>query len=71
MSQAKPTITNLSDLEFQPSPIPIPDFLAERYAGARLAMIGPKIGAQKLGYNITSLPPGKRAFPLHNHRVNE
>ena len=24
-----------------------------------------------LGYNITAVPPGKRAFPLHNHVVNE
>jgi uncharacterized cupin superfamily protein len=38
---------------------------------ARLGAIGPKIGAQKLGYNVTVLPPGKRAFPFHSHRVNE
>lgn len=34
-------------------------------------MIAPRIGAQKLGYNLTAVPPGKRAFPFHNHRVNE
>jgi len=28
-------------------------------------------GAQKLGYNITAVPPGKQAFPLHNHRAND
>ena len=38
---------------------------------ARIGAIGPKIGAQKLGYNLTVLPPGKRAFPRHSHRVNE
>ena len=38
---------------------------------ARVGAIGPKIGAQKLGYNLTVLPPGKRAFPRHSHRVNE
>jgi uncharacterized cupin superfamily protein len=38
---------------------------------ARIGAIGPKIGAQKLGYNLTILPPGKRAFPRHSHRVNE
>lgn len=38
---------------------------------AKLGAIGPKIGAQKLGYNVTVLPPGKRAFPFHSHRVNE
>ena len=24
-----------------------------------------------LGYNITVVPPGRRAFPLHNHHANE
>ena len=38
---------------------------------ARLGFIGPKIGAQKLGYNVTIVPPGKRAFPFHSHRANE
>ena len=35
-----------------------------------MGMIGSMIGAQKLGYNVTEIPPGKRAFPFHNHRVN-
>ena len=43
---------------------------AERY-DVKMGHIGFRIGAQKLGYNITSVPPGKRAFPAHNHRVNE
>jgi len=38
---------------------------------ARLGAISTKIGAQKLGYNVTILPPGKRAFPRHSHRINE
>ncbi len=38
---------------------------------ARIGAISPVIGAQKLGYNLTILPPGKRAFPRHSHRVNE
>lgn len=38
---------------------------------AQLGYIAPKIGARKLGYNITVLPPGKAAFPAHSHRVNE
>ena len=38
---------------------------------SRIGMIGPRVGAQKLGYNITAVPPGKRAFPFHCHRVNE
>lgn len=38
---------------------------------ARLGAIGEKIGARKLGYNITVIPPGKAAFPKHSHRANE
>ncbi|MBD8524503.1 cupin domain-containing protein [Pseudomarimonas arenosa] len=42
-----------------------------KYQGARLGPISPLIGAQKLGYNLTELPPGKAAFPAHNHYGNE
>jgi uncharacterized cupin superfamily protein len=38
---------------------------------ARIGAIGGRLGAQKLGYNVTVLAPGKRAFPFHNHNVNE
>jgi uncharacterized cupin superfamily protein len=38
---------------------------------ARLGDIGRRLGAQKLGYNVTVIPPRKRGFPLHNHRANE
>ncbi len=38
---------------------------------AKIGAIGMKIGAQKLGYNVTVVPPGKRAFPRHSHRANE
>ena len=64
-------ILNISDLEFKPSPVPMPDSVKEKFDGATMAFVGPLIGAQKLGYNITVLPPGKRAFPFHNHHVNE
>lgn len=36
-----------------------------------MGFIGSQIGAQKLGYNITVVPSGKRAFPFHNHYANE
>lgn len=36
-----------------------------------MGFAGPLIGAQKLGFNVTVVPPGKRAVPFHNHRVNE
>lgn len=65
-------IINISEVELQPRP---PAFAATGSAAerfdARMGMIGARIGAQKLGYNITEVPPGKRAFPFHNHRVNE
>jgi len=38
---------------------------------AKLGAVGIKIGAQKLGYNVTIVPAGKCAFPHHNHRTNE
>ncbi|MGZ5118042.1 MAG: cupin domain-containing protein [Burkholderiales bacterium] len=65
-------IINIHDVEMQPFP---PAFAptgaaAERYA-PRMAQVGRKLGAKKLGYNVTAVPPGKRAFPAHNHRVNE
>ncbi|MBI5431092.1 MAG: cupin domain-containing protein [Nitrosomonadales bacterium] len=65
-------IINIADVELQARP---PAFAptgaaAQRY-DSRMGMIAPRIGAQKLGYNITAIPPGKRAFPFHNHQVNE
>lgn len=65
-------IINISEVELQPRPAA---FAATGAAAgrfdARMGMIGPRIGAQKLGYNITAVPPGMRAFPFHSHRVNE
>ncbi|MCB9094974.1 MAG: cupin domain-containing protein [Halobacteriovoraceae bacterium] len=29
------------------------------------------IGAKKLGYSLTVVPPGKKVCPYHNHHVNE
>src|SRR3954469_13539695 len=67
-----PNIINIAEIELQPRP---PQFAptgpaAERYE-ARMGMVGSRLGAQKLGYNITAVPPGKRAFPFHSHRVQE
>jgi uncharacterized cupin superfamily protein len=65
-------IINLAEVELQPRP---PQYAptgraAERYE-ARVGMIAAKIGAKKLGYNLTAVPPGKRAYPFHSHRVQE
>lgn len=38
---------------------------------SRSGAVGSRIGARLLGYNVTVVPPGKRAFPMHNHHANE
>lgn len=43
---------------------------ADKFA-PMIIRIGPLIGARHLGCMLTVLPPGKAAFPFHNHRVNE
>ena len=65
-------IVNIHEVELAPRPAAFAATgpAAERYE-ARMAPLGSVVGARKLGYNITAVPPGKRAFPLHNHRVNE
>lgn len=37
----------------------------------RYAPISEKIGARKLGYSLSIVPPGKKVCPFHNHRINE
>ncbi len=67
---SKPII-NIADVKLGPRRLGAPSGpVAERF-DAQLGFIGPLIGAQKLGYNITVVPAGRRAFPFHNHRVNE
>jgi len=36
-----------------------------------MAAIANLIGAKKLGYRMTVVPPGKKAWPYHAHLVNE
>jgi uncharacterized cupin superfamily protein len=67
-------IVNLADLEL----VPLAAMSADagdtpppgRFGGA-MARIAPLVGAKKLGYNLTVIPPGVCAFPFHSHRVNE
>ena len=35
------------------------------------AQVSGLIGGAKLGYGVTVVPPGKRAWPFHNHHANE
>ena len=69
----KPVI-NLDEIEFAPwgrgAERPGAGVAPEKFK-AELGYVAPRIGAQKLGYNVTIVPPGKAAFPAHAHRVNE
>jgi len=62
-------ILNIADIELKPRPAAYA--APGDHFDAHLGEIGNRIGARKLGYNVTQIPPGKRAFPFHNHRVNE
>ena len=65
-------IINLSDVTFEPAAATFaPTGSAAERFGARIAAIGTRIGAKHLGYNITAVPPGKRAWPFHNHPAKE
>lgn len=61
----KHPIQNLSDVEFKRSLEH-----GEKFS-TRMAPVGTSIGAEKLAYNVTEVPAGKRAFPFHNHHANE
>jgi len=37
----------------------------------QIAPVGVQLDSKKLGFNVTVVPPGKRAFPYHAHRGNE
>ena len=65
-------IINIADIELPPRPagFAAPGAAAERF-DSRSGQIAARLGARKLGYNITAVPPGKRAFLFHNHRINE
>jgi uncharacterized cupin superfamily protein len=65
-------ILNIDDVELVPrSPVFAATGPAAAHFDARMGQVGSRVGAQKLGYNVTAVPPGKAAFPFHCHRVNE
>jgi uncharacterized cupin superfamily protein len=71
MTQSK-HILHLDDLKLHPRPEAYaPKGAAAERFDARVGFIGPVIGAQKLGYNVTAVPPGMRAYPFHSHVANE
>jgi len=36
-----------------------------------MAGLARTVGARAIGANVTRVPPGKAAFPLHHHHANE
>ena len=65
-------VINLDELTIEERPAFFqPTGEAKQRFASRMAQISTKMGAQLLGYNITAVPPGMRAFPFHNHHVNE
>ena len=64
-------IINLDSIQAQTPPTYTPSDAASAQYEMRMGAIATRIGAQKLGYNLTAVAPGKRAFPFHCHRVNE
>lgn len=65
-------ILNIADVELQPRPPQFaPTGAAAEIIDAKIAFVSRQAGASKLGYNVTAIPPGKRAFPFHNHQTND
>ncbi|HEX4234618.1 MAG TPA: cupin domain-containing protein [Caldimonas sp.] len=65
MSSAPRPIVNLDELAYT----------RERRHGERIgaivADVAGRIGAKRLGYNVTRLEPGRAASPFHSHHVGE
>ncbi len=59
-------IVHVSDVPEEP--ISAPE--GTSFGGTR-QRVGLAVGAQKLGYGLFSVPPGKTAFPIHVHTLNE
>ena len=55
---------NLDDVVFT-------DIEENGYYTSRRAQFSAGIGARRLGYNLTELPPGKAQCPFHNHHHEE
>ena len=60
---SKPFV-NLDEVEFN-------DVEESGFYTSKRAEFSAGIGARKLGYNLTELPPGKAQCPFHSHRAEE
>ena len=57
-------LVNLGEVEFT-------DVEENGFYTSRRAQFSAAIGARKLGYNLTELPPGSAQCPFHSHRAEE
>ena len=60
---SKPLV-NLADVEFD-------DVEDNGFYTSKRARFSASIGARKLGYNLTEVPPGSAQCPFHSHRIEE
>lgn len=51
--------------------VPFDDVEENGFYTSKRGFIGARIGARRLGYNLTVLPPGKAQCPFHSHRGEE
>lgn len=61
---AKKPVINIDQLKYM-------DFGDGGKFECKMGLLGPAIGARDLGYNLTVVAPGKRAFPYHLHHKLE
>ncbi len=61
---AKIPVLNINEVEYE-------DWGDGGRFQAKLGPLAKPLGAQKLGYRMVILPPGKTGWPFHYHRVNE
>ncbi len=65
-------ILNIADVQLQTAePSQAPKGKTAGNYDIRWGEIASRIGAHKLGYNLTVVAPGKRNCPFHNHHVEE
>jgi uncharacterized cupin superfamily protein len=57
-------LINLDEVQFD-------DIEDNGFYTSKRALFSASIGARKLGYNVTELPPGKAQCPFHSHREEE
>ena len=65
MVTPNPPILNIGQANYTPLPA-----MAPRYGGERWN-VAAALGAQQLGMSFVKIPPGKAAFPYHNHYATE